>query len=100
MTQLVRWPFVAAVLLAGAIPAQAGPCDITQLAVNLEWAYNNNGNARKLIQEGVLTGGVAGAKQIAAGYRTGQSHNSDALKHLNSCGPIELLQTAKKLTGV
>lgn len=90
----------AVMLLGSSLPIHAGPCDLTQLAVNMDWAYNNNGNARKMIQEGVLTGGVGGARQIEAGYRTGQAHNPDALKHLNSCGPIELIQIAKKLTGV
>ncbi len=92
--------FAIGLLLFGNLPrAYAGPCDTVQLETNMIWAYNNNEGARKLIQQGVLEGGTPGAAKIEAGYRQGQSHNGDALKHLNSCGPIELLQTAKKVTG-
>jgi hypothetical protein len=97
MTRFARWLVVAAFLLAGAIPAQAGTCDFAQLEVVMDWAYNHRSVARKSFQEGVLIGGVAGAKQIEAGYRSSQPQDLAALKLLNDCGPIDLLRIARKL---
>lgn len=80
--------------------AYAGPCDMIQLITNMKWAYDNNSSARNLIQQGVLEGGQAGVEKIKSGYRTGQSGQpGEPYKHLDSCGPIEILQAARNVTG-
>lgn len=44
-------------------------------------------------------GGTAGVNKIKEGYKIGQSHNADEHKHLISCGPMEIMAAAKRITG-
>ena len=74
-------------------------CDFVALSTNMRWAYDNNDTARRLIQEGVLDGGPAGVEKIKQGYKTGQAHNPDTYKHLESCGPMEIRKAAQNITG-
>jgi hypothetical protein len=77
--------------------ANAGPCDTVQLDTNMIWVYNNFSDAHAGIQQAILTGGSAGASQIMQIYRAKQHGN--ALNLLNSCGPLDFLASAHRITG-
>jgi hypothetical protein len=67
----------------------------------MKWAYDNNNQTRKLIQEGVLEDRPANAvKKITKGYKVGQAHNSVTYQELDRCGPIEIIRAAKAVVGI
>ena len=71
-------------------------CDSIQLDTNMIWCYNI-GSYRTQIQNALLNSDQgAAAQSIMQTYRACQ--HGDALKWLNSCGPLDFLQSARRVS--